>query len=98
MIGIGSAADQPSIRTYRRPVRSDIRPATKLKTLLTTPKATTKEVVILVEIPEADGIRIVGNLLGDPLQELIIGSEVTGVFEHHLDETPPFTLLQWQLA
>jgi uncharacterized OB-fold protein len=55
-------------------------------------------VVILVEIPEADGIRVVGNLLGDPQQELIIGSEVTGVFEHHGDETPSFTLLQWQLT
>jgi uncharacterized OB-fold protein len=54
-------------------------------------------VVVLVEIPEADGIRVVGNLLGDPLQDLTIGSEVTGVFEHHHDETPSFTLLQWQL-
>jgi hypothetical protein len=55
-------------------------------------------VVVLVEIPEADGIRVVGNLLGDPLQDLTIGSEVAGVFEHHPDETPSFTLLQWQLS
>jgi uncharacterized OB-fold protein len=55
-------------------------------------------VVVLVELPQADGVRIVGNLLGDPHQPLEIGAAVRGVFEHHLDNDPPFTLLQWQLA
>jgi hypothetical protein len=26
-----------------------------------------------------------------------IGAEVEGVFEHHADAKPPFTLLQWRL-
>lgn len=54
-------------------------------------------IVILVEIPHADGIRLVGNLLGDPEQRLQIGDEVTAVFEHHEDDIPAYSLLQWQL-
>ena len=41
-------------------------------------------------------IRIVGNLLGDPEADVVIGSKVRGVFEHHEDAEPPFTLLQWE--
>jgi uncharacterized OB-fold protein len=52
--------------------------------------------VVLVEIPEAGNIRILGNLCGDPLQSVIIGSEVEGVFEHHPESSPPYSLLQWQ--
>ena len=55
-------------------------------------------VVVLVELPRADGVRLVGNLLGDPHQELRIGAAVRGVFEHHLDDDPAHTLLQWQLG
>jgi uncharacterized OB-fold protein len=55
-------------------------------------------VIALVELPHADGIRLVGNLLGDPLQDLRIGAEVEGVFEHHADAEPPYTLLQWRCA
>ena len=54
--------------------------------------------VVLVEIPQADGVRLVGNLLGDPVQDVPIGAAVTGVFEHHHDHDPPFTLLQWRRA
>jgi uncharacterized OB-fold protein len=53
--------------------------------------------VVLVEIPQADGVRLVGNLLGDPLQDVEIGSAVEAVFEHHEDVDEPFTLLQWRL-
>lgn len=53
-------------------------------------------VIVLVELAHADNIRLVGNLLGDPQQTLEIGSAVAGVFEHHPDNDPPFTLLQWQ--
>ena len=53
-------------------------------------------VIVLVELPAADDVRIVGNLLGDPLQSLEIGARVTGVFERHPDDDPPFTLLHWQ--
>ena len=54
-------------------------------------------VVVLVEFPEADGIRMVGNLLGDAQQPVAIGAAVEPVFEHHADADPPFTLLQWRL-
>jgi len=51
--------------------------------------------VVLVELPHADDVRLVGNLLGDPTQDVVIGSEVSAVFEHHVDAEPAFTLLQW---
>jgi len=53
-------------------------------------------VVVLVELPQADGVRLVGNLLGDPRAEVEIGAPVVGVFEHHDEAQPAFTLLQWQ--
>ena len=53
--------------------------------------------VVLVELPQAGGVRLLGNLLGDPMQEIPIGALVRGVFEHHLDARLSFTLLQWQL-
>lgn len=54
-------------------------------------------VIVLVELPHADNVRMVGNLLGDPMQDLVIGAQVDGVFEHHRDNDPPFTLLHWQV-
>lgn len=55
--------------------------------------------VALVELPEAGGIRLLGNLLGDPLQTPVIGAPVTGVFEHHADAPGgPFSLLHWRAA
>lgn len=53
-------------------------------------------VVVLVELPAAGGARMVGNLLGDPAQRLEIAAPVVGVYEHHTDHDPPFTLLQWR--
>jgi uncharacterized protein len=53
-------------------------------------------IVVLVELPGADDVRLIGNLLGDPSQDLIIGTEVAGVFEHHPDAEPAHTLLQWR--
>ena len=55
-------------------------------------------VIVLVELPQADGVRMVGNLLGDPRAPLTIGAPVRGVFEHHADADPPYSLLQWRLA
>ena len=52
-------------------------------------------IIVLVELPHADGVRMVGNLLGDPLQDIVIGSEVEAIFEDHPDGDPPFTLVQW---
>ena len=55
-------------------------------------------IVVLVELPQAGNIRMVGNLLGDPQQDIVIGSEVEAVFEDHDDVDPPFTLVQWRSA
>lgn len=55
-------------------------------------------IVVLVELPGAGHVRLVGNLLGDPAQDVVIGHAVTGVFEHHRESEPAFTLLQWRPA
>ena len=52
---------------------------------------------VLVELPQAGGVRMVGNLLGDPMQTVEIGAEVEGVFEHHQDSGPLYSLLQWRV-
>jgi uncharacterized protein len=53
-------------------------------------------IVVLVELPDADNVRMVGNLLGDPMQDVVIGSEVQAVFEDHPDKN--VTLVQWEVA
>ena len=52
---------------------------------------------VLVEIPHAGGVRMVGNLLGDPMQAVVIGADVEGVFEHHVASDPAYSLLQWRV-
>ena len=53
-------------------------------------------VIVLVELPAADNVRVVGNLLGDPRERVEIGTAVRGVFEHHDAADAAFTLLQWE--
>jgi uncharacterized OB-fold protein len=53
---------------------------------------------VLVELPKAGGIRMVGNLLGDPMQAVVIGADVEGVFEHHREASTEYSLLQWRTA
>jgi uncharacterized OB-fold protein len=48
--------------------------------------------IVLVELPDADHVRMVGNLLGDPRQEMRIGTEVEAVFE----DREHATLVQWR--
>ena len=55
-------------------------------------KAGVPYVVLLVEFPEANGIRMIGNLAGDPRAEVKIGAEVLPVFEDH----GSYTLVQWR--
>ena len=55
-------------------------------------------IVVLVEFPDHDGARMVGNLVGDPRQEVQIGAPVRAVFEHHRDDDPPHTLVQWEVV
>ena len=53
-------------------------------------------VILLVEIPDADGVRVLGNLIGETTQSFAIGDEVEAVFEDHDDVAIPFTLVQWK--
>jgi uncharacterized OB-fold protein len=48
--------------------------------------------VVLVELPDAGNVRMVGNLLGDPHQGVKIGDAVEVVWEDHGD----VTLVQWR--
>ncbi len=54
-------------------------------------------IAVLVALPEAGNVRMVGNLLGNPMQTVTIGVPVEGIFEHHANAEPPYTLLQWRL-
>jgi uncharacterized OB-fold protein len=54
-------------------------------------------VVLLVELPHADDVRMVGNLAGDPRAEVRIGAPVEAVFEDHEMADPPYTLVQWRM-
>ena len=51
---------------------------------------------VLIELPHAGNVRMIGNLLGEPMQDVVIGAEVEGVFEHHADALEPYSLLQWR--
>ena len=53
-------------------------------------------IVVVVELPDADNLRMVGNLLGDHHQEAIIGAPVEAVFEDHPERD--FGLVQWRVA
>ena len=53
-------------------------------------------IAVLVEMPEAGNVRMLGNLLGDRQQTVAIGSAVEAVFEPHDDGKLPFTLVQWK--
>jgi hypothetical protein len=50
--------------------------------------------VVLVELPDAGGVRLVGNLLGDPLQDVRIGAAVEAVYEDH----DAVTVVQWRVT
>jgi uncharacterized protein len=53
-------------------------------------------VVLLVELPQADDVRMIGNLVGDPKADVRIGAEVEAVFEDHAEDDAPYTLVQWR--
>lgn len=53
--------------------------------------------IVLVELPEAGNVRMVGNLLCAPDAKVEIGAEVEAVFEPHDDADPPYTLVQWRV-
>lgn len=51
--------------------------------------------VILVELPDAGNVRMLGNLLDTPLDQIKIGTPVEVVFD---DISPEITLPQWRRA
>lgn len=55
----------------------------------------TPYVVVLVELPGAGDVRMVGNLVGPG--EPRIGARVRAVFEDHAEADPPHTLVQWTI-
>lgn len=55
-------------------------------------------IIVLVELPKAGNVRMIGNLLGDPQQEVPIGAAVEIAYEHHADADPPYTLAHWKLV
>ena len=54
--------------------------------------------VVLVELADAGEVRMIGNLLGDPEQEVQIGSPLEAVFEDHGDGKAAYTLVQWRVS
>jgi len=50
-------------------------------------------IVAVVALPDADNVRMVGNLIGDPMQNPPFDAEVEAVFEDHGDAA----LIQWRL-
>ncbi len=55
-------------------------------------------IVVLVELPAAGKVRMVGNLLGDPAQSVRIGANVEARFEAHDAGPNPYALVQWQVT
>ncbi len=53
--------------------------------------------VVLVELEDAGDVRMIGNLLGDPEQQVQIGCPVEAVFEDHGDGPTAYTLVQWRV-
>ncbi len=61
-------------------------------------KPVTPYLCVIVELPEAGGIRLIGNLLGPADQPIAIGDEVVGQFEPHSRSGYDYALLQWRKA
>jgi uncharacterized OB-fold protein len=55
-------------------------------------------IVVLIELPAADGVRMLGNLVGDPRQDVRIGDAVEAVFERHEAAQTPYALVHWKRA
>lgn len=55
----------------------------------------TPYLVVLVQLEEAPTVRMIGNLLGDPHEDVTIGQEVRAMFEAHASPEEPYRLVQW---
>lgn len=54
--------------------------------------------VALIELEDAPGIRMLGNIVGDPGQEVRAGQAVEAVFEDHQRDGLRYTLVQWKIT
>ncbi len=54
--------------------------------------------VVLVELPHAGHVRMLGNLLDADDAPVDIGAAVEAVFEPHDDADIPYTLVHWRLG
>ena len=54
--------------------------------------------VVIVELPHAGNIRMIGNLLGDPMAPVRVGAPVHVEYEHHNEAKPAYTLAHWRYA
>ena len=54
-------------------------------------------VIVLVELPHAGHVRMIGNLAADPRRAVAIGARARAVFEDHGEAKPPYTLVQWKI-
>jgi len=54
-------------------------------------------VILLVALPQAGDVRMVGNLVGDARGDVTIGARVHAEFEDHDVGETPYTLVQWRL-
>ena len=54
-------------------------------------------VTVLVELPQAGGVRMIGNLIEDARTDVQIGRKVTGYFERQ-DRDDWLHLLHWKYA
>ena len=52
--------------------------------------------IVLLGLPQAGGIRMVGNLPCAPNAAVTIGAAVEAVFEPHEEANPPYALVQWK--
>ena len=50
---------------------------------------------LLIELPQAGNVRMIGNYAGDPTDAVVIGTPMSAVFEDHDDAEVPYTLVQW---
>ena len=52
-------------------------------------------ITVLVELPHAGRVRMLGNYAGDPTTDLVIGTPMQAVFEDHDEAEHPYTLVHW---
>ncbi len=61
-------------------------------------KEATPYCVAVVELPHAGGVRMIGNLLGNPLDPPEIGARVKATFEINESDDAQYALVQWRVT